>query len=310
MKRGAIKNYKSIFIFLIFVFSLLFLIFDFCQAATLYLEPASAEYGVGETFILESRIDLEPGENINIVEVHLQYPIEILEVKDVSFGHSIFNLIPQRPIINQEQGIISFAGGVIGGYTGRIPGDPGQSNLLAKIIFHSLATGLATINFQETSRVLLNDGFGTPTNLTFRSASLKFSALEGPRLDSWQKELEKDQIPPEFFQPEIVKIDERYYLVFSTTDKQTGLDYYEISETKKEGKENWRRGESPYLLTDQSLQSFIKVKAIDKAGNERVGKIFPQIKKRRINLLTLIIAFLAAIFSLFILLKKFYPKRY
>ena len=37
----------------------------------------------------------------------------------------------------------------------------------------------------------------------------------------------------------------------------------------------WERAESPYLLKDQSLKSIIKVKAVDKAGNEKIVKVAP-----------------------------------
>jgi hypothetical protein len=57
-----------------------------------------------------------------------------------------------------------------------------------------------------------------------------------------------------------------YYIVFSTVDKQSGVDHYEVFENGA-----WEKVVSPYKLPDQSLKSEIKVKAIDKAGNERVG---------------------------------------
>jgi len=34
--------------------------------------------------------------------------------------------------------------------------------------------------------------------------------------------------------------------------------------------------ESPYLLKDQKLKSFIYVKAVDKAGNERIATLAPR----------------------------------
>ena len=39
--------------------------------------------------------------------------------------------------------------------------------------------------------------------------------------------------------------------------------------------ENWKVAKSPYLLEDQGLSSFIFVKAVDKAGNERTEKLEP-----------------------------------
>ena len=38
----------------------------------------------------------------------------------------------------------------------------------------------------------------------------------------------------------------------------------------------WSEAQSPYILQDQKLQSWIFVKAIDKAGNERVAELAPQ----------------------------------
>ena len=62
-----------------------------------------------------------------------------------------------------------------------------------------------------------------------------------------------------------------HFLIFSTTDKQTGIDCYEI----KEGEKDWKKEKSPYLLEDQTLRSIIKVRAVDKAGNERIIWIKP-----------------------------------
>ena len=98
--------------------------------------------------------------------------------------------------------------------------------------------------------------------------------MEIPR-DEWLRQLEKDTIPPEAFDIEIPQdpsiFEGKYFIIFSTIDKQTGLDYYEI----KEGEKDWQRGQSPYLLEDQRLESIIRVKAVDKAGNERTVLVGP-----------------------------------
>jgi len=39
--------------------------------------------------------------------------------------------------------------------------------------------------------------------------------------------------------------------------------------------QDWQVAESPFLLQDQALQSIVDVKAIDKAGNERMFQIAP-----------------------------------
>ena len=71
-------------------------------------------------------------------------------------------------------------------------------------------------------------------------------------------------------------------------DKQSGMDHFEVLEIRHDqelgvvsdgvwdklmGKDKfspeWKTAEIPYLLEDQDLLSIIRVKAIDKAGNER-----------------------------------------
>jgi len=263
---------------LISVFISLFLVFNFCQAAILYLEPSVGSYYRGEIFIVETRIDVE-NECINTVEANLSFSPDILETIDFSQGNSILTLWVKSPTVEQKSGSISFIGGIPGGYCGKLSGEPGENNLLGKIIFkikeidEEKQTG---VNFVEGSRVLLNDGFGTPAKVTTKGAIFTILTEKiGLPKDEWQKELEKDNVPPELFEIEIHQepsiFDGKYFISFSTTDKQTGIDYYEI----KEGKGDWKKVSSPYLLEDQSLQGKILVKAVDKAGNERIAEYSP-----------------------------------
>jgi hypothetical protein len=252
------------------------------QAAMLYLELAEDKYYQGDTFIIEARIGTE-GKCINTVEVNLVYDKDILEAIDFSRGDSILTLWVKPLEINQESGLISFSGGIPGGYCGILPGEPGKPDLLGKIIFQAKEVNggqfAARVEFLDTSQVLLNDGFGTPAKLTTKGAifTILTEKLEVPK-DEWQEELKKDIIPPEPFEIEIQQdpsiFEGKYFIIFSTTDKQTGIDYYEV----KEGKKDWGKRDSPYLLEDQELKSIIKVRAVDKAGNERIAEYLPSAK--------------------------------
>jgi len=88
-----------------------------------------------------------------------------------------------------------------------------------------------------------------------------------------------DSVPPEPFELKIGKdpsmFEGRNFLSFAAADKTSGIDYYEISETKGKDQEILKKAKSPYALEDQSLQSVIKVKAVDKAGNEQMAEIIP-----------------------------------
>ena len=78
---------------------------------------------------------------------------------------------------------------------------------------------------------------------------------------------------------------EHYFLSFATADKTSGIDYYEI----KEGKRDFKKATSPYLLEEQKLGRKILVKAYDKAGNWQEAEIKPPYKITWQNVLAIIL---------------------
>ncbi len=257
------------------------------HAAELYLESSQFEYAPNETFSLDIRLNLIPLEDINAVEVYLSFDGEVLDVVDFSTANSILTFI-KNPLIDQQKGLINFSGIIPGGYTGRLVGDPGKSNLLGRAIFQvkKQEKEKVLINFLANSQAFLNDGQGTKTNLTFVPLEIKVSKQEvafNP-LNDWEKIKENDKILPEEFTPEIVKMENQYFLVFNTQDKQSGIDNYAVYESARKrmkiNLKDWQVTESPYLLKDQNLKSYIYVKAVDKAGNERIAILNPQVQIR------------------------------
>jgi len=283
-KHVKITNkYFCVFLLGICIYLLLPLI---GQAAELYLESSQPEYAPNETFSVDIRLNVTPPENVTAIEGYLKFDNQSLKAIDFLTGNSVLMFI-ETPKINQEQGIVSFSSIIPGGYTGRLPGDPGESNLLGKIIFQVQKTinPQTSIYFLDNSRVLLDDGEEAKTNLVFKPLDIQISSQEvafNP-LDDLAKIKEEDKIPPEEFKPEIVKIDDKYFLVFNSQDKQSGIDHYEITTLKENlfGQlvpvTNFEKGESPYLLDKSNLTKTIKVKAIDKAGNERIVTLNPQV---------------------------------
>ncbi len=278
---SCIKNINKYYCVILFIFSVPLLLPAIAGAAELYVESSEDNYYVDETFVVDARINVEQNESINAIEGYIEFPNDVLEIKDFSTGNSILTFI-EEPKINQEQGLISFVGIIPGGYSGRIPGDPEKSNLLGKIIFQAVSSGSAQVLFQNNSEAFLSDGKGTPANLTNKELNVEIKSSEEiqPSRDEWQEELKKDKIPPEDFKPEIVKINGKYYLTFTTKDKNSGIDYYEILEKnfwanidRLLGNGKLIEASSPYLLKDQSLSSKIEVKAVDKADNERIVEL-------------------------------------
>jgi len=273
------------FCVILLVFSVPLLLPVIAGAVELYLKTSQPEYAPNETFSVDIRLNVIPPENINAVEVYLSFPKDTLEAVDFSTANSILTFI-KNPAIDQQNGLINFSGIVPGGYSGRLAGDPGKSNLLGRAIFQvkKREKETALLKFLANSQALLNDGKGTKANLTFIPLEIKISPQEvvfNP-LNEWEKAKEEDKIPPEEFKPEIVKIDDKYFLVFNSQDKQSGLDYYEIQTLKETllGQlvpiSDFKKGESPYPLDKSDLDKIIEVKAIDKSGNERIVILNPQ----------------------------------
>jgi len=264
------------------------------EASVLYLMPQSQTIYQGDTFLVEVRIDTE-GEEINAIEGNINLPLDLLEFIDFSKGESILSLWVKEPGISDN--LLSFIGGIPGGFKGE--------EKIGRIILKGKMEGKGEINFKEGSKVLLNDPLGTPAKLSTFGANFTILAekLEAPR-DQWLQELEKDKIPPEPFEIKIGKSPEvfegKYFLSFVTQDRMSGVAHYEVAELRRtllggtEEKKEWKVGESPYLLEDQSLRSVIKVKAVDKAGNERIEEIVPPYKVTWKDVLVIILILIGA----------------
>ncbi len=302
---------NSLFILLLFL--LFFPLSN--QAAILYLEPSSSGYYQGDTFLVEARIDTQ-GECINTVKVELSFASNILEIKDFSQGNSLLSLWTKEPEFSNETGLVSFSGGVPGGYCGKLAGDFDISNLLGRIIFQVYQAPLINkpintrVEFSENSYVLLHDGLGTKAPLITQGAIVNILSgiPEFPRQE-WQELLKGDTIVPESFiiilEQNPIVFEGKYFITFSTTDKQTGIAHYEVQEGEKE----WKRANSPYLLEDQGLSDTIKVKAVDKAGNEYIAEYVPVVKKNK-PLFYLIITLIILIGAGLIWLKKKKQRNY
>lgn len=328
MKKGLLK----VFLLGSLIFSLF--VPESTLAAVLYMEPEKGEYGYGDVFAVAIKLDLEGADEcINTVEGVIGFDRQYLELVDFSAGDSILSLWINLPktgdtaTINHEKRL-EFSGGIPGGYCGKIPGDPGESNIIGKIIFKVISwekTGArpeVKVNFLPGTLALLNDGFGTAAKLTLKDAAFAVTDRSAGKKQEWQRLIEEDKLPPEPFFVEIQRNPElfegKYYIIFNTTDKQTGIDRYEVKEEKivserdkkswlkrllslfggKVAAPAWQPGATPYVLSDQELLSNIKVRAIDKAGNERIAEYIPQERPERTGRgLTIVLLALSAILA-------------
>ncbi|USN87830.1 MAG: hypothetical protein H6779_00065 [Candidatus Nomurabacteria bacterium] len=278
--------------------------------ATLYIDPGTATLNRGDAVTLAVRLvpDKDKGECINVVDAELKYSNSIQPV-DVSIGQSILSVWLDEPTINRDQNTITFTGGIPNGYCGRVSGDPRMTNIVAEIIFRSpgmqvgvsAASSEAKVEFTPKTQLLLNDGQGTKAELRTLGATFALTNSASSTVsDVWRQNVKSDTIPPEEFSIELVKDNDgidfngRYYIVFTTTDKQTGISHYEVMEEplSKLNSFTWGGADVPwkkpdhanvYVLEDQSLNSTIRVKAVDKAGNEYIATLVPDESLRTIT---------------------------
>lgn len=160
------RKYQKLAI--IFLFSTFYFLFsDSVSAASLYFAPQSQTIYQDESFVVEVRLDTED-EEINVVEVGLTFPANLLKAVDFNKGNSILTLWPKEAIIREEE--ITFLGGIPNGFKGE--------GLLGKIIFWGKEIGEAKIIFKEDSKVLLNDGKGTAAELNFSEGN--YEIIEKP----------------------------------------------------------------------------------------------------------------------------------
>ncbi len=268
-------------------------------AATLYIDPANPNLNRGDAVTLAVRLDTDEaaGECINAIDGVITYNDAINPV-DISVGQSILPVWVEFPVINRDTRTITFAGGIPNGYCGRVEGDPRLTNTILEIVFR--APGLSVggsgdnttgqVSFAPETRAYLNDGFGTEATLATLGATLNLAPTVGAEIvDEWRDEVVADELPPEEFSISLergeIEFGGQYYIVFNTTDKQSGMSHYEVIEELPEDARlfnfgaataPWIETRSPYILKDQSLRSIIRVRAIDKAGNEYVATLQPQ----------------------------------
>jgi hypothetical protein len=149
--------------------------------------------------------------------------------------------------------------------------------------------------------VYLNDGRGSLATLITNEAALGVGRQPSAQVrNDWNTLVAADNAIPEEFSLTLQRNQRtfggKYYIVFNTTDKQTGIAYYEVIEEPFDEAglfgwgavtAPWVRTRSPYVLEDQSLNSTIRVKAVDKAGNEYIATLVPESELRGIPYITI-----------------------
>jgi hypothetical protein len=262
------KNAKGI----IFTFSLQFctLIFAFSifpslvSASSLYIDTKHSEFFVGDTILFSVRIDSE-GKNINAVEgeVLLDHAADAVSLIDINTSGSQFSLWPVNPLPSEHNARISFAGGSPGGLTS-------NNAIVFNVVLKLNKTGQVALSFDNIG-AYINDGKGTKDEVRVKDLVIDVlpNKSAAKATDDWSTIILNDTTAPEPFEvylgQEESVFDGKKFLSFGTTDGQSGVSYYEVTE----GNLPPARSNGTYVLQEQNKPVKVVVIAYDSAGNAR-----------------------------------------
>lgn len=275
------KNTAKKILLIVFVgFAVFLSMVKISRAATVFFRTDDDKINPGRVFTVDVLADAGT-DNLNAFEGKILFS-QNLNLENINDGDSVVNFWAEKPHVleyaSNGNKIIGFSGITPGGFTGVL--GPFQGTRPGKLFSFSLSSqsnGYFEINGNDVN-FLLNDGQGNPADISV--VPLKISVTGDAAAPSSTTKINRSLSMPETFTPQIASDptiwDGRYFLVFNTKDKETGIARYEVAETKDEnGEKEWVPTESPYLLKDQSLSSHIFVKAVNKAGNERIEELKP-----------------------------------
>lgn len=262
----------------------------FVAAESLMLKTSSAARRVGDVFQVSVSVNTD-GRSINTIGGKIAVPASLFETRDIRYGTSVISLWVEKPKWNPADGFITFTGGTPGGFNG-------SSGPVLQFWLKAKKSGVAELSVSGVS-MLLNDGLGTevasvrtpPLRITVQEALPPAKMPKAPPVEpvepeeTPQKTEEQfpapDATPPEEFVPLVSRhpsvSGNRYFVSFSTVDKDTGVAHYTVSETPLVlgrlsgafGAQSGPLQNPPYVLRYQHMPTKIVVRAYDQAGNAR-----------------------------------------
>ena len=242
------------------------------NGARIYFEPQETVVGTEGTFLVAVLLDSE-ADTINAISVSIDVSEEFT-IKDTRDGDSIISLWVEKPSWNVNTRELKFSGLIPGGFFGT------YAHLLTLELSTTGKVGEGTLSFNPEETIILRNS-ANAEKIAFDLQSITLPVILGK--ENIPVEI-IDTDPPERFVPFIAQYKQtfegNYVVVFSTQDKISGICCYFVAEAEKETSDYsslaWKEAESPYTLNDQSLRSFIYIKAVDKEGNETIAIVSPQ----------------------------------
>ena len=253
------KIYKKSFLI---IFGYLILATGTVFSADVRVTTSASNVGLGEQFVVSVYIDSV--ESLNAIEGKVIFPSDTFLVRDIREGNSVINFWLDKPNVEQV-GELHFSGITPGGFNGK-------NKQLFSLVLEPKKAGTYLIELKDV-KAFIHDGVGTNASLNMYNADISVRSQS----NNVEQAILIDKELPEVFEINLARdpniFDGKYFLVFTTQDKISGISKYKV----KEGKfDTFVDAESPYVLENQNLDRKIYVKAIDKSGNERIATLNPQ----------------------------------
>lgn len=160
---------------------------DLLPRAEIFVAPRTGSFLVGSTFETQIYIDTK-GNNINAIDLYLNFDPKKLSLINPSGGKSIFSVWVGSPYYDNKAGIVSMRGVSTDGIKT-------SSALIVTMTFKVIGSGQATISVNDKTSAYLTDGYGSEVLVTKGRASytLNNPPPEGvaiysethPSSDSW-----------------------------------------------------------------------------------------------------------------------------
>ncbi len=245
-------------------------------------------------------VSIESSKPINAIEGKIVIP-EGVELKGIRDGSSAVSAWINKPTV-ENKSEIKFSGIFAGGFSGG-----GQLFVVEVIAYDKKDYPFSAEDFL----VYLNMPSPVLDEVSIINSITSITPF------AYNKSLnKKDDEAPEAFAIYLTKdpsiFNNSWIVIFDAKDKNSGIMKYQFSEFKGRTISNpdslkWEDAKSPLLLKDQTLQSFIYIRAIDKEGNERIQVVSPQHKLSWYTDIQLeVVGLLVFLFVVLILIKKKY----
>ena len=257
-------------------FAVVFVLPVSVQASQLRIVASEDTLKQSDTFEANIFLDTK-SEYINAIDGFLVVPSG-LTVREIRFDSSVVPLWVEAP--KAVAGGVSFAGVMPGGYKGSPEIQENSHGNLFVVVLEAQRAGSYTLSFRSGTSVYIDDGFGTKDSTSFVSSKVSVASSVGGEA---HVTLAEDTLPPEPFMLSLSSGEpygiEGEVIVFSTQDKNTGVDHFEVAQSYNKFARrglSWSTTTSPYALSGMDEGTYIFVKAVDGNGNFEVARLAPR----------------------------------